>query len=218
MPSVLSTKMLTPAQKNLILNLDFSLVEYNAIQTTPLSEINHLKNQRFENAIITSQKSVKIINELKLDFKQVFCVGKKTQQALQDLGYKVVEVTNYGQDLAEIISTNYAHLSFNFFCGKLRNEAIPNQLKQHQISFTEHQLYETKLNPKKFEREFEAILFFSPSAVRSFFNQNKAQHSQLICIGSTTAQEAKKISKNVHIAKTTSIESCIVKLNELFLK
>lgn len=212
MPSVLSTKMLTPAQKNLILHQGFSLVEYNAIQTTPLNKIDQLKNQRFENAIITSQKSVHIIKDLKLNFKQVFCVGKKTQQALEGLDYKVVEVANYGVDLAEIITANYADLNFDFFCGEQRRESIPIKLTKANINFKEHHLYSTSANYKKFDRDFDAILFFSPSAVQSFFHLNPATQAQLICIGKTTAKEASLFSENLLIANTTSIESCIVQL------
>lgn len=212
MPRVLSTKSLSEAQKNLILQSGWSLVTYNAIQTRQLPHLEELKNKKFDNAIATSQTTVSIVKELNLSFKNLFCVGDKTASKLREAGFNVLEVANYGEDLAKIIFTNYSHLSFDFFCGKSRNDELPNLLKKQKIDFTEHHLYETIGNLKAFESSFDAVLLFSPSGVESYYASNPYQGERLICIGNTTAAAARKITQQVEIASKTSVESLIVKL------
>ncbi len=73
-------------------------------------------------------------------------------------------------------------------------------------------MYKTTLNPKKFDRQFDAVLFFSPSGVQSFFSENNIAIGKAICIGKTTASEAKKYTDNVVIANATTVESVIAKV------
>lgn len=47
MPTVLSTKCLGQTQQNLILNAGWSLVEYNAIQTQQLPNLDDFKKKPF---------------------------------------------------------------------------------------------------------------------------------------------------------------------------
>lgn len=212
MPTVLSTKCLSEAQQNLILQSGWGLVAYNAIQTHQLPNLDDLKNSHFENAIITSQNTVAILKALQIDLKNAFCVGQKTASKLKEAAYPVVEEANYGKDLAKLISAKYANAQFDFFCGKIRNDELPDLLKKNKIDFTEHHLYETLSHPKSFNRSFDAILFFSPSGVESYYAHNTFQSERIICIGKTTASTAKKITSKIEIASKTSIESVIVRL------
>jgi uroporphyrinogen-III synthase len=212
MPSVLSTKCLTESQKNLILQSGWALAHYNAIQTKRIANLDYLKNAYFENAIITSQKTVFIVKELNIQMQNVFCVGEKTANSILEFNSNILEIAAYSEDLANVILSKYAHLQFDFFCGKSRNDVLPNKLSQNEVEFKEHHLYETKSNPKKFNSPFDAILFYSPSGVKSYFATNTYQGERLICIGKTTASTAKVFSKKVEIASKTSIESLIVKL------
>lgn len=212
MPTVLSTKCLSEAQQNLILQSGWGLVAYNAIQTQQLPNLDDFKKSHFENAIVTSQKTVAILKALQIDLKNAFCVGEKTALKLKEVDYPVVEVANYGKDLAELISTTYGDLKFDFFCGKIRNDELPDLLKKNKVDFTEHHLYKTIHNPKSFDRSFDAILFFSPSGIESYYACNSFQGERIICIGETTASAARKISTQIEIASKTSIESVIVRL------
>ncbi|MGM0635510.1 MAG: uroporphyrinogen-III synthase [Bacteroidota bacterium] len=215
MRRVLSTKIVSAAQQEQIRLAGFDLVAYNAISTQPIKPAKKLENFKASNAIVTSQRTVELIKKLKINIERAFCVGKKTAQALEKLSVQVVEFTNYGKDLAELIATNYSDLQFDFFCGKQRRDSIPTILNAASVDFNEHHLYETKIQPKKWDKDFDAILFFSPSAVESFFQLNTVKNSQLICIGKTTASAAQKYSSAIRIAKTTSIESCIAELKNV---
>ncbi|MBG44822.1 MAG: uroporphyrinogen-III synthase [Aequorivita sp.] len=210
MPTVLSTKNLKENQKLLLLNAGISLVQYAAIK------IDYLPIEcptNIENAIFTSQNAVKAFfeNVSSRAIDNCFCVGKKTKSMLEENGQNVVKMTEYASELADYLVKNHKNDSFQFFCGNIRSDEIPSKLKENNINFKEVEVYKTTLNPKKFERQFDAVLFFSPSGVRSFVSENKINNSKAICIGNTTASEAKIYTENVVIANATTVESVIAK-------
>ncbi len=86
-------------------------------------------------------------------------------------GDKVIKMTEYASELADYLVKNHKNDSFHFFCGNIRSDEIPSKLKENNIPFEEIEVYKTTLNPKKFESQFDAVLFFSPSGVRVFFRK-----------------------------------------------
>ena len=177
---ILSTKVLSPSQRETLENAYFSVIEADFIAT---------KNQNFElteinsNLIFTSQNAAQSVllhpkcQELKS--KNVFCVGIKTKALLEENGFNVIVYVDYAADLAEIITLIYANESYTFFSGNLRKETLPKALKEAKIKFNEIQVYETSLTPKKVKEAVEAILFFSPSGVESFLMENKLKKEKL---------------------------------------
>lgn len=211
MLTVLSTKKLKESQKLLLQNAGVSLVEYNAIK---IEFIPFQVPKNIENAIFTSQNAVEaffLTNVRSSAVENCFCVGEKTKSLLKENGVNVIKMTEYASELADYLVKNHKTDAFHFFCGNIRSDEIPSTLKENNIFFEEIEVYKTTLNPKKFERQFEAILFFSPSAVRSFISENKIDKSIAVCIGTTTASEAKKYTENVVIANATTVESVIAK-------
>ncbi len=210
MTSILSTKKLAENQRQLLLHADCSLVEYDAIK---IEIINFEKPELVENAIITSQNAVLSILNSELRILNCFCVGIKTKNLLQKSGFNVVECSEYAENLADLLIQKYNNRKFHFFCGNLRSDEIPLKLKENKIHFEEIQVYNTTMNPNKFEREFDAVLFFSPSGVKSFWEVNKvfSVNPVSVCIGKTTAAEAEKYTNKVVIANSTTIESVIAK-------
>ncbi|WP_241780954.1 DUF559 domain-containing protein [Cochleicola gelatinilyticus] len=206
--SILSTKKLLLNQKELLLNARVSLVEYDAIS---IEYLDFEAPSVIENAIFTSQNGVRAVENLGLKIENCFCVGKKTKALLETKGQNVIKTSEYGAELAAYIVKNYKKESFYQFCGTIRREEIPSELNKANIPLTEITTYQTVLKPKKFERIFDAVLFFSPSGVQSFLLENDSTNSPVICIGTTTASEAKKYFKNVVIANATTVESVIAK-------
>lgn len=218
MPTVLATKKLKENQRSLLLNAGVSLVEYNAIKIefapfeVPKNIVNAIfTSQNGVNSFFASVRSNKANAPVVNFIENCFCVGEKTKALLAENGLKVIKMTEYASELAEYLVKNYKNDTFHFFCGNIRSEEIPSKLKANNISFKEIEVYKTSLNPKRIEREFDAILFFSPSGVRSFISENKINNSAAICIGTTTAAEAKKHTENVVISNTTTVESVIAK-------
>ena len=214
MSTVLSTKKLSPNQKQLLLNTGIGLVEYNAIQI----EFIDFKtdNRAFKNAVITSKNTAKAILKKDLRIENCFCVGEKTASFLRENNFNIAEIADYGVNLAQIIIGKYPKENFAFFCGNERRDELPTIFKKNNVNFEELEVYKTSLKPKQFDLEFDGILFFSPSGVKSFVSKNKLDQSIAFCIGSTTASEAKKHTNNIVIANKPSIENVIVQAAKYF--
>ncbi|MRT15560.1 uroporphyrinogen-III synthase [Vitellibacter sp. q18] len=211
MPTVLSTKILKENQRSLFLQAGISLVQYDAIK---IENVPFKVPSEVNNAIITSQNAVLAIQNSAFKIQHCFCVGKKTKSLLEENGFKVVKMTEYASELASYLVENHKNDSFHFFCGNIRSDEIPSKLKENHIAFEEIEVYKTTLNPKKFERNFDAIMFFSPSGVRSYWEGQSNlinNEATFVCIGTTTASEARKYTENVVIANATTVESVIAK-------
>lgn len=216
MTTVLSTKRLKSNQRSLLLQAGVSLVEYNAINIEFLSfEVP----ENVERAIFTSQNAVENVLNQNIKITECFCVGEKTKELLEKKGQKVVMMKEYATELATYLVENHENGSFHFFCGNIRSNEIPTRLKENNVHFNEIVVYKTTLNSKQFERSFDAILFYSPSGVRSYYEANRPESfsksnrsvAVLICIGTTTASEARNFSQNVEISNSTTVESVIAK-------
>lgn len=211
--TILSTKKLLPNQKQALLDANIILIEEDFIETKikkfELNEVN-------DNLIFTSKNAVQsILQHPKCDElkgKNIFCVGMKTKDLLEENGFNVIAYTGYAADLTEIISLIYGKETFTFFSGNLRRDVLPNTLKENGIAFNEIEVYETLLTPKKINEKLDGILFFSPSAVESYLKLNIIKEEMCFCIGETTAEalEKKKI-KNIIIAEKPTVEDVIEK-------
>ena len=215
--SVLSTKKLKPGQRELLLNRGIGLVEMDFISIVPLPfEIHDIS----ENIIFTSKNSVKAILEhprkKELKEKKIFCVGEKTSSFLKENGFKVSKMANYGANLASEIISNHSNEEFLFFCGKKRHDVLPEALKDAGVKLSQIEVYDTVPGPKKIDRIFDGVLFFSPSAVRSYCSENDLEGSVAFCIGTTTSAEAEKYTDKIVLASTPSIENVIVQVVKYF--
>jgi uroporphyrinogen-III synthase len=219
--SILSTKTLSSEQRQIFLDADFDILEQDFIEIeNTVFELNKIN----ETLIFSSQNAVLSLIEQngweKLKNKTAFCVGIKTKELLEQNGFKVDVYMDYASELAEIITLIYNKENFTFFSGNLRKETLPKALKNANITFNEIEVYKTKLAPFKIsaEEKFEAILFFSPSAVESYLTNNKIKNEICFCIGQTTAKtlENNKI-KNIVIAENPTIDDVIAEVIEYYI-
>lgn len=210
---ILSTKKLTIAQKELVLNAGLSFVEYDAIKIN-LEEV--FGDREIENAIFTSKNAVRAVQDSGYDIKKCFCVGTTTKNVLVENGQNVVETAQNASELAEIIVKKYKSDSFLFFCGNLRRDELPHILQQHNISLEEQVVYTTNLNTKKFSHNFDGVLFFSPSTVQSYISENSLDEGVAFCIGNTTASEVRKHSDTIIIANKPTVANVIVQAVKYF--
>ena len=163
--------------------------------------------------IFTSMNAVEAVTNLLDDCPpgwKIFCMGNTTLQlvinyfgkdALVSTGTNATELAN------EVV--NYEHHDGDngnciFFCGDQRREELPAILEANKIGLTEITVYHTIETPHIVETHYDAILFFSPSAVHSYFKSNNANNSTLFyAIGKTTATAIKDYSDNkIIIGKT----------------
>lgn len=218
--SILSTKTLSTEQRHFIAEAGITIIEQDFIEIKNSNvELNNIKN----NLIFSSQNAVlSLINQPnweQLQTKNIFCVGIKSKELLEQNGFKVDVYIDYASELAEIITLIYNKESFTFFSGNLRKETLPKALKEAKINFNEIEVYQTTLAPYKIskEKKLDGILFFSPSGVESFLTNNKINNETCFCIGETTA-EALKSNKinNIVIAESPTIDDVIAEVLEYY--
>ena len=208
---ILSTKKLQPNQKQFLLNAGFRLIEADFIQI----EFQPFQlNSSFDYLIFTSQNAVLSVlkneNSVILKDKICFCVGIKTKQLLEENGFKVENSFDYADDLVDYLLKNHSDKKFTFFSGNLRRDTIPTAFQKSNIIFEEVEVYKTVLTPHKIDNQIDGILFFSPSAVQSYLKENPISNEICFCIGTTTAAEIEKNTKNIVIANRPTIENVII--------
>ncbi|MDG2371991.1 MAG: uroporphyrinogen-III synthase [Flavobacteriaceae bacterium] len=164
--------------------------------------------------IITSSTALKSILKHK-QFRTIinlpfFCVGPITKNKLIKLGLKVVLCENSAKELSYKLVEHYSDKAFNYFCGKQRLDIIENLMITNNISISFSEVYETKEKSKKVEDNFEGVLFFSPSAVKSFALNNSFNSKKYFSWGNTTANEIAKHTNNYFISKKPEIKSLIL--------
>ena len=210
MTTILATIKLKKAEKAKLIDVNISVIEHKFIK---IQKINFTVKTLNEFVVFTSKNSV--ISVLKNNIatqvkeKQVICVGQKTKQLLEQNGFKVVNYADYADDLGLLIKDKYVNKSFTFFSGNIRRNTLPNVFNENNIKWNEFVVYETTLNPKKIKEQVDGILFFSPSAVKSYLMKNKLENETCFCIGTTTAKALEKITKNIKVTSIPTVENVI---------
>lgn len=215
---VYSTKTLTEEQKHLlndnivIKSSDFIKVSLNRLPKTILkSNLDHI--------IITSKNAVEALttnflpNEL--PFKNIYCVGKRTKQFIEQKLGKVTRSESNAKKLANYLVNSVKGNEVTYFCSDLRLDDLPKILAENQIVVNEVEAYKTTYSSQKVDDSTEGIMFYSPSSVQSYILQNTPKKIAF-CIGETTAKEARKHFKDVRISKVPTVESVIELVNEYY--
>lgn len=132
----------------------------------------------------------------------IYCLGFKTKQLVAEyFGEQSISGTaENASELANEIIENEDPEELVFFCGNLRRDELPAILNKHHISVNEIVVYETHAIHHKVDKVYDAVLFFSPSAVESFFSNNKLPaHTVVFVIGNTTNKAVLKHCHNKSI-------------------
>ncbi len=211
--SLLSTKILSTKQHLLLDKHNFNFEEYNAIT---IEDLSIKENVFFKNIIVTSQNAARILIQNSIKTDSVFCVGEKTKSLFKANNYNVKEVSENASSLANLIVQKYKKYTFVFLCGNRRRPELPWILNKNKIPFTEKIIYNTNLNIRGFNNNFDAVLFFSPSAVESFIKNNNLTNTIAFCIGKTTADFAEKYALKTVLANNTSIDATLNRLIDFF--
>lgn len=213
--NVYSTKALTIAQSNLFHN-DIVVDSSDFIQISLNRLIPKVLNSIADNVIITSKNAVEslITNfpSSELQFKNIYCVGRRTKRLVEKKVGKVKHVENNAKNLAEYLVEYIEGTEVTYFCSDLRLDDLPTILEQNNIKVNEVEAYQTKFASVKIDANAEGIMFYSPSTVKSYMVENEADKIAF-CIGETTAEEAKKHFQDVRIAKVPTVESVIELVN-----
>jgi len=213
--NVYSTKSFTEDQRLLfhekvvVESSDFIKISLNRIHP------RFFKNE-IQNVVITSKNAVESLitnySAVELQFKNIYCVGRRTKRLVENKIGKVKHTENNAKKLAEYLVEYMEGSEVTYFCSDLRLDDLPTILEKNNIKVTEVEAYQTKYDGIKVNDSVESVMFYSPSTVESFVQNNKAEIIAF-CIGETTAKEAKKHFKDVRVAKVPTVESVIELVN-----
>jgi uroporphyrinogen-III synthase len=129
----------------------------------------------------------------------IFCIGAATRQLVsRHFGEgAIADTAESALALAQKIVDRRGAGDIFFFCGDLRREELPTTLREAGFRVNELVVYRTKATPSVVERRYRGGIFFSPSAVESFFSMNGVQaETVLFAIGRTTAATIQRFCSN----------------------
>lgn len=221
---ILSTKKLEASLVELANKKDIEVIEKEFIYIKPFTEddtkaqVLELSKMPSLDVVITSANVLPVLeNLIQKDLSslpwRIFCLSAKTKTAVLQAGFsedQIVAEANDAVSLAEeIILSGVKEVSF--FCSNKRRDELPTLLFNSGVRVDEVILYETIATPAKMEEVFDAVLFFSPSGVDSFFSVNQLKE-ETVCfaIGKTTADQiAVHTANRIITSKSPRQESII---------
>ena len=158
--------------------------------------------------VFTSMNAVEAVAEqiaTSPDWK-IYSIGNTTRKLIEDTwgADKIVATAENAQRLGERLIDDGVN-EVIFFCGNIRRDELPNKIRSEGGKIEEVVVYETEETPSKLTKDYDGILFFSPSAVHAFFSSNKpAKHTVLFAIGKTTEEAIKQNKgRNIVVAHVT---------------
>jgi uroporphyrinogen-III synthase len=206
---ILSTKKISDsfirsaAENNIGID-EMSFIETKeSISATIKNRIEELSTQNII-AIFTSSNAVAAVGKIvspQTNWK-IFCIEPATKKWVGNIfiNSAVAAAAKDAAELSEKIINDKSVKQVAFFCGNQRRDLLPSELKKNGINVEELTVYNTMENPQAVTKKYDGILFFSPSAVRSFFEKNKINaETILFAIGKTTAEELKNYSNNTTV-------------------
>lgn len=144
---------------------------------------------------------------------EIFCIGNKTRKLVNEyFGEKNISgFADNASKLAEVIVGKKNINKVIFFCSDQRRDELPEKLKKNKFEVEEIEVYKTIPKPQKISKQYDGILFFSPSAVKSFFSINKINSTiKLFAIGETTANEIKNFTdQSIFVANKPGKENLV---------
>ncbi len=198
------------------------------IETAPIQTIE--VQQEIEQALLlsttvvfTSMNAVEAVAGWKDDQQpdwHIYCMGTTTNTLIQQYfgADRIIGTANSAAALAELIAEDRFIDNVIFFCGDQRRDELPDVLRNYDIEVNEITVYQTIAVPNKINKQYNGILFFSPSAVDSFFKTNTLpQQTILFAIGNTTATAIKKHTTNkIIISDAPGKNNLVRKMLEYF--
>jgi uroporphyrinogen-III synthase len=192
--------MIIEAKKNDIIIDEASFISTEIFVSKQLEKKIKILSNQIITAVFTSKNATEAVGK-HISGKpnwEIFCIGNTTKRiAAKIFGEENIMATANNADLlAQRIIKNSHGKKIFFFCGDQRRDELPEKLERNGTGFKEIIVYKTKETPCMITKKYAGILFYSPSAVKSFFSVNKINDStKIFAIGNTTAGEIKNYTK-----------------------
>jgi uroporphyrinogen-III synthase len=217
-------------EKEFIVNDNEIQIDYEPLIDIQFSNdrsvLNKLRELEMQKAfvVVTSQNALAFLkkNVTTKPSWSIACIDGATLQEFKKMGWLdlVVYTASNAASLAEKIVLNEKPQTIYFFTNSIRTAILPDLLKAYTFNLLEICVYETLELQKHFREHYDGIAFLSPSAVNSFFQNNKtSDETVFFSIGQTTASSINKHSSNkVVIAKAPTPQDIIKSIQQYYFK
>ncbi len=200
-----------------------SFIETESIASVEVQQEVELASTEMATVIFTSANAVEAVAGFLENHQpdwRIYSIGSATARLVKEYfgEHTLAGTAADAASLAALIVEEEETGEVIFFCGDQRRDELPEILGQHDIELNEIVVYQTVATPRKITKEYFGILFFSPSAVESFFSLNTvAEKALLFAIGNTTAAAISRYCSNkVIVSAETSRESLVATAVEYF--
>lgn len=200
-----------------------SFIETEAIDTIEVQQEIEQALLQSATVVFTSMNAVEAVAAQLEDQQpdwQIYTMGVTSQELVKEYFGEdsIAGTAGSAADLANLIVEEGNTEEILFFCGDQRRDELPDILKANHIAVSEIEVYTTIETPHKINTHYDGILFFSPSAVRSFFSVNKSEANTIFfAIGDTTSKEIKKFTPNkIIVSSAPGKESLAKEMMEFF--
>lgn len=149
------------------------------------------------------------------NYNKIYVVGSQTKRELRKHNFGTYKLCKNASELSQFIVENSVNEKFLHFCGNIALDILDEKLPLQNISYKKIPVYKTELLYPKIDEKYQAIVFFSPSGVRSFAKFNNLDGMKIFSIGKTTTSEIEKLTDNKII---TSSKNTLADILNLILK
>ena len=231
---VLSTKkleasLIEKAKQNNIEIIEQTAISINTISTKEKwQEIHQYAEAGNQYVVFTSSYAVHAIksflhfyvNPATVQWK-IFSLSGRTKESIEehlDLFGKINDTADDASILAKKIIEHKVK-EVIFFCGNKRRDELPDALKKAGMVVKEVIVYNTTETARLATADVDGVLFFSPSAVNSFFTVNSLTNNTVcFAIGKTTAKWVSQFSNNkTIISELPTQEGVLAAVIKLFI-
>lgn len=212
MIKVLCTRDLEPEYLDEARQCGIQIASQNFIHIEPIiseslqKEIFSNLNKPRQTLLFTSKNAVRIVLQkyfcgISEDIKktwQIYCLSGATQKVLlQHFSRHQIAASAISAAILAPQIKKPQQGEIQFFCSNRRRDLLPNFMTKRQIPFREWHVYKTVNTPHNLNDDYNAYLFYSPSAVESFFSANRIDHRKpCFAIGKTTLRAIESAVKN----------------------
>jgi uroporphyrinogen-III synthase len=169
--------------------------------------------------VFTSMNAVEAVHHHlgQKPYWRIYAIGNTTKQLAEQHLSPVLGTADSAAELADVIINNKER-EVIFFCGDIRRDELPHKLADAGIALTEIMVYRTIHLPHTLTKQYDGVLFYSPSAVHSFFEANSLQPGVvLFAIGQTTAAALNTYTTNrIYVADSPSKEGLVQDMMDFF--
>jgi uroporphyrinogen-III synthase len=196
-PHIVSTRILTSTRMDVLKAKGWKFTSHDFISKV-INIPTDLNTQAIcRHVVLTSITGVKaflqIVKELQLSSSSytVYCISRGTNEYALASGLNIKSTAPHASALAEEIIKDTDVKEITHISSNLRRDELSEKLKRAGIAVQDVVSYSTEFTPVSIDPAYDAIVFFSPSAVDSFLSLNPLQPVACFCIGQTTADYAR---------------------------